>query len=45
MLMTDLDKDYYIIDGQNTQLILKKKGKKAPPNYTPGMDFLDHDFL
>ena len=45
-----LHKDYYI-DGQNTQLIFfeKKnplgKGSKAPPNYTPGVDFLDHDLL
>jgi hypothetical protein len=39
MLMTDLDKDYYIIDGQNTQLILKKKGKKSPPKLHPGDGF------
>ena len=41
-------KDYYI-DGQNTQLIFLKKillGEgKRPPNYTPGVYFLDHDLL
>ena len=41
-----LAKDYYI-DGQNTQLIFFEKNTTGggPPNYTPGVDFLDHDLL
>ena len=42
-------KDYYT-DGQNTQLTFFEKKfnwgrEKGPPNYTPGVDFLDHDLL
>ena len=42
-------KDYYI-DGENTQLIylflnFNWGREKDTPNYTPGVDFLDHDLL
>ena len=41
-----LAKDYYI-DGQNTQLIFFEKMTTGggPPNYNPGVDFLNHDRL
>ena len=44
-----LGKDYYI-DGQKTRLILFEKNfnwrrEKGPPNYTPGVDFLDHNLF
>ena len=46
MYKLGLAKDYYI-DGQNTQLIFFEKNTTGggPPNYTPGVDFLDHDLL
>ena len=43
--MVRLHKDYYI-DGHSDDLLWKKFhwGREVrPPNYTPGVDFLDHD--
>ena len=46
---SNLSKDYYI-DGQNTRLIVFflnfHWGREVrPPNYNPGLDFLDHGLL